>query len=246
MNQSRIVINTLVAQRAHEEGTSQLAIIKHLLPLGYRNFELRREYFNGNFAELEELAALKLKYRLVYFYSISENLFVDGHLNIELLQFIAEARLMGANYLKMTLGNFDGHNINELQRLNRLLPDSMQLNLENDQSLANAKISRLVDFFRVANENNVQIGFVNDLGNWVYTKQDEQDATRQLLPYTRYVHLKGYETDNGINTTSFVDSQLDWQKLLKQFAAHLPVALEYPATIDELKNDLNVLNNFVI
>ena len=79
---------------------------------------------------------------------------------------------MGANYLKMTLGNFDFHNINELQRLNRLLPDSMQLNLENDQSLANAKISRLVDFFRVANENNVQIGFVNDLGKWVYTKQD--------------------------------------------------------------------------
>lgn len=246
MNQSRIVLNTLISQQEHDSGVSQLAIVKHLLPLGYRNFELRREYFTMTFAELADLAALKLKYRLVYFYSIPEDLFINGHLNTQLLQFIAEARLMGASYLKMTLGDFRQDSIDELKQLNRIIPSSMQLNLENDQTVTNAAVKTLVNFFQVASENKVNIGFVNDLGNWVYTKQDEQAATKQLLPYTRYVHLKGYDICDGTRTTSFVNSQLDWQSLLTQFPSTLPVALEYPATIDKLTSDLTVLTDFTI
>lgn len=245
METSRIVLNTLVQQKEQAAGKSQKAIIRDLLPLGIHNFELRREYFQGGLDELKELVDLKLHERLVYFYSIPENLFVDHQINPSILQYIAEAKMVGANYLKMTLGDFTSAKVAQLNWLAKILPSQMELNLENDQTVANASVQTLVNFFQTAAKHGINIGFVNDLGNWVYTNQQEAQASEALLPYTRYVHLKGYEKDGGQpTTTTFVDSQLDWHKLLPQFADSLPVGLEYPASVDQLKRDLTVLKDF--
>lgn len=247
MEKSRIVLNTLIGQSAHDDGQSQVAIVKNLLPLGFTNLELRREYWNGQLDELKILAELKLKYRLTYFYSIPETLFVDGHLNHDLLQYCGEAQIMGANYLKLNLGDFQEGNVGELDWLAKILPSSMQINLENDQTTNNASVDRLSHFFKLARDRHINIGFVNDLGNWVYTNQEEAKATKQLLPYTRYVHLKGYATNGGRpRTTSFTDaaSQLDWQGLIQRFDSDLPVALEYPADLKDLKSDLQTLVTF--
>lgn len=245
MKKSRIVLNTLIEQSAHDQGKSQVAIVKDLLSLGYTNIELRREYGKNNLDELATLAALKLRYRLTYFYSIPETLFVNGHLNPQLLQFSQEARLLGASYLKLNLGDFEEENIDELSWLERILPSSVQINLENDQTIQNASVQRLSHFFQLAKSHHINIGFVNDLGNWVYTKQDEAKATQALMPYTRYVHLKGYiQKDGKPITTSFVDSQLNWQNLLQHFNADLPVALEYPSGLTALSKDLTTLENF--
>jgi sugar phosphate isomerase/epimerase len=245
MEKERIVLNTLIQQKEQQNGKSQIDIIKDLLPLGYRNFEIRREYLSNTLDELKDLADLKLKYRLVYFYSIPENLFVEHHLNPEILQFISEAQMMGANYLKMTLGDFSTNEPQELNWLNEVLPNSLQLNLENDQTDANANVNTLLNFFKVAKDLKANIGFVNDLGNWVFTSQDELNATKELLPFTRYIHLKGYQKQDGLPvTTSFIDSDLDWQELLSKFNSNLPVGIEYPASVDKLQEDLNVLKTF--
>lgn len=242
---SRLVLNTLVAQANHDQGADQAALIKALLPLGSTNFELRYEYLHFTVAELTALNQLRLTYRLTYFLSVPDELFKDGHLTTKLVGYAAQAQALGASYLKFNLGDFQVANAGELAALPRLVPANLQLNIENDQTLKNARLATLLTFFDQVQAQGANVGFVNDLGNWVYTNQDERAVTKALLPYTRYVHLKGYQKDGRqVQTTSFTSSQLAWQKLLPNFAPNIPVALEYPAPTARLKKDLMTLLNF--
>ena len=244
---NRIVLNTLIAQAAHDQGVDQITITKQLLGLGITNFELRREYLRFTLPELAALNQLRLANRLTFFLSVPADLFVDGHVTQDLLQYVAEAQALGVSYLKFNLGQFTDQSVAELPYLAKVVPDSIQLNIENDQTIQNATLAPLLNFFKVAKDNQVNIGFVNDLGNWVYTNQDEDETTKALLPYTRYVHLKGYQVEDGKpTTTSFVGSQLDWQNLLKQFDQTLPIALEYPVEEPQLTRDLTTLKDFDI
>lgn len=242
---SRLVLNTLIAQADHDHGADQAALVTALLPHGITNFELRYEYLHFTVAEMSALNQLRLTHRLTYFLSVPDELFKNGHLSTKLVEYVAQAQALGASYLKFNLGDFVDTNAAELVALKQLLPASLQLNIENDQTLKNARLTTLLTFFKQVQAHKANIGFVNDLGNWVYTNQDENAATKALLPYTRYVHLKGYQKKTSQpQTTSFTSGQLDWQALLPTFSSIIPIALEYPAPSDLLAHDLTILTKF--
>lgn len=242
---SRLVLNTLVAQTEHDQGADQATLFKALLPLGITNFELCYEYLHFTVVELTMLNQLRLAHHLTYFLSVPDELFKAGHLTTKLVEYVAQAQALGASYLKFNLGDFNVANAGELTALQRLVPAHLQLNIENDQTLKNAHLATLLTFFDQVQVQGANVGFVNDLGNWVYTTQDETASTKALLPYTRYVHLKGYQkADQQLQTTSFTSGHPNWATLLPNFAANIPIALEYPAPTDRLKSDLTTLLNF--
>lgn len=242
MKQQRLVLNTLVLQAEQAAGVSQLDLVKKLVPLTDK-IELRREYNAGTLTEISQLNTLRLQQRLVYFYSVPENLFVDGHVNPQLPLYVAEAQALGASYIKMTLGNFDQSTDFRPQDVLDWIPAGIQLNLENDQTIANTDPDTLQRFFHSFDRTNRRVGFVNDLGNWIFTKRDTLVMSKQLLPFTRFVHLKNYVLDAQGNpqTVAFNQGELDYATLLDLFPTELPVALEYPSTITALEQDLAVL-----
>lgn len=243
MNSNRLVLNTLVAQVAHDTGSNQEQLVKDLLNSGINNIELRREYGNATINELDRLSELRKRYRLTYFYSVPDNLFVNQQLNVKLLQYVAETQRLGAGYIKMTLGDYNDANSALIDELLTVIPTSIQLNIENDQTISNSDTSKLELFFKKFDRRDRKVGFVNDLGNWIFTNQDAVTATKALLSYTRFIHLKGFVLNQNENpeTVSFVQGKLDWLEILKLFPTDLPIALEYPADANMLNNDISKL-----
>lgn len=242
MDQQRLVLNTLVLQAAQQAGASQVELVQQLLPLGISRIELRREYNAGTLTELRQLSALRLQHRLVYFYSVPADLFVNGHVNPQLLQYVAEAQVLGASYIKMTLGDFEDVTDFQPQDVLDWLPTGIQLNIENDQTLANTDPAKLTAFFQSFAATTRRVGFVNDLGNWIFTQRDARAMSTQLLPFTRFVHLKNYRLKGDHpETVSFDQGELAPQSLLALFPTDLPVALEYPTSLTGLAADLKAL-----
>lgn len=164
-------------------------------------------------------------------------------MNLNILQYVSEAQRLGASYIKMNLGDFDESNDTFIDYLLTIIPSGIQLNVENDQTESNSDIEKLSLFFEKFEGRNQKVGFVNDLGNWIFTDQDAITATNRLLKYTRFVHLKGYvlDQDNKPKTVSFVDGKLNWRLLLEKFSKDLPIALEYPADDVSLQADIQTL-----
>lgn len=243
MTQPQLVLNTLVLQAEHDQGKSQLDLVKKLLVTHCHAIELRREFGDGSLAELDALNALRLQHQLFYFYSVPENLFVNQQINPQLLQIIAEAERLGASYIKMTLGDYVAGQSFDCQQLISLLPAHLHLNLENDQTQGNTEPAKLKDFFEHFSTTTTKVGFVNDLGNWIFVNRDANAATKTLLPYTRFVHLKNYVLDaqGQPATVPFDQGEIDWHAALQQFDSQLPVALEYPTTLAALQTDLQTL-----
>lgn len=245
MDKQRLVLNTLVLQAEQERGVTQPELVRQLLSLNVQQIELRREYQSGQLAELRALNDLRLRHRLVYFYSIPDDLFVDGQVNPQLIQYVAEAAAMGASYLKMTLGDFENTTDFTADQVLRWLPENMHLNIENDQTVANTDPDKLTAFFQTFTASPNKVGFVNDLGNWVFTQRDTFAMTRKLLPFTRFVHLKNYRLDahQVPQTVAFDQGELNIEELLHQFSPELPVALEYPTTLTALQHDIATLTS---
>lgn len=243
MNTNRIVLNTLISQQDQQNGTSQLKIVESLLQTGITNIELRREYNTNSINELLNLSELREKNRLTFFYSVPDNVFVNGELNLKLLQYIEESQLLGVHYLKMTLGDFDAKNFAAIDQLLSLLPSSIELNIENDQTSSNSDVNKLMSFCKMFEHSNRKVGLVNDLGNWIFTKQNVEEVSKILLPYTRFIHLKSFKLVNGKpETVSFTKGEMDWKKVIALFNSDLPIGIEYPTSISELKTDLTHLN----
>ncbi|EJO05067.1 sugar phosphate isomerase/epimerase family protein [Oenococcus oeni] len=247
MQNNQIVANTLLLQHQHNAGKTQIELAKQLTKLGIWNIEVRREYFSDDLREMEALNCAKLGKRLTLFYSVPDVIFKSGQINPKLLQYFAEASLFGASYVKLNVGEFDGYRGNLGQELGTIVPKSIQLNVENDQTKLSGSAEKIVIFLGAAKKADLNIGFVNDLGNWIFTKQDTVSSSKILLPYTRYIHLKNYTIENQqTKTVPIDDGKLDWKKLLDNFDGTLPIALEYPVdSIENLKKDIKSLEEYL-
>lgn len=246
MLQNRLVLNTLVSQSDYESGVTQPKIVDELIKTGVSNIELRREYENQTLGELQKLSQIRFSNRLTYFYSIPDDLFVNHQLNLHLLQYVAEAQLLGVSFIKMTLGDFDKPSSEIVDTLLSIIPTNIQLNIENDQSSSNSNTHKLSSFFKQFDGRSQKVGFVNDLGNWIFSGQDAEKSSQTMLAYTRFVHLKSYQldTDKHPTTVSFSKGELNWKRLLNLFDSQLPVALEYSTNTQELTKDLNTLKQY--
>ncbi|MFT8916877.1 MAG: sugar phosphate isomerase [Oenococcus sp.] len=247
MKNNQIVINTLVLQQQHDKGQTQTALVDQLVNAGIWRIELRREYFHFFLQEMEALNYAKLGKRLTLFYSVPDVLFIQGQVNPKLLQYFAEAKLFGASYVKLNVGDFASFHGDLQRELGSILPESIELNVENDQTPLSGSAENIESFLKNAKDHHVKVGFVNDLGNWVFTKQDPFTATKRLNSFTNYLHVKDYVIENGQPKTVAIDQgNLDWRALLNLTAGDLPVALEYPVeSMTQLQLDISILEKYI-
>jgi len=243
LNLNRIVLNTLVLEQGHEDGNSQAKIVTSLLTTGIKKIELRREYGDGSLNELKKLNEIRLKNQLVLFYSVPDNLFVNGRINPEFIKYVSEAKILGVSYIKMTLGDYSTSDGFKPSDLLDFLPMGINLNIENDQTKENTNSDKLIDFFDKFKNSKRRVGFVNDLGNWIFVQRDAYEETKKLAKYTRFIHIKNYvlNTNNQPETVAFDKGKLNIDKLVSELDEGLPIALEYPTNLNSLTKDLKKL-----
>lgn len=242
-----IVINTLVDVSALETGTKQSELVEKYAKLGVKAVEIRREYIKDFNTELNEIYKMAQKYGVEVFYSVPDEVFVNGQVNPKLKSYLEEGNKLGLFAIKFNTGDysdFKGDLEKELQFLN---DSKIQVNIENDQTEVSGHIKPIKTFLEAAAANNVDIKYVYDLGNWRYVKEDEFEAIKQLGQYVRYIHLKDITyADGEPQVVPLSDGEIDWHKVLDELPKGLPTALEYPVKdTEELQKGIKLVTDYV-
>lgn len=246
MNKDHIVVNTLVFQKALENGGLQHRLFSGLKQLGVRNVEVRREYIR-NEREFRSIAEAAWAHDLAVFYSVPDCLFAGGDLQSDqFVQYINEAKMMNARMMKLTRGEFRQWSDPDLSMF-REVTESYQglVTVENDQTPENGKVKALLQFFEASESAEVPIYATFDIGNCLWVGEDPLQAAAELRPFTKYVHLKDVLGKNGQPMAAYLgDGEIPWRKVLESFKPDVYAAIEYPCGDDpyeRLKKEIEKL-----
>ncbi|MCH4172691.1 MAG: sugar phosphate isomerase/epimerase [Lactobacillus sp.] len=237
MTQPTISANLLLLADKWQAGADQVSLAAELADLGFSTIEIRREYFRDIAQEIPEVAKLAADKGLTLYYSIPAELFVAGQLNPELETFMAEAKAMGIQKAKFNIGDFANFNGDLVQTLQPLLSHGIEVNIENDQTQASGRLAPVQTFLEAVQAAKLNLGYVYDLGNWPFVREDPLEAAKALSPYVRYIHVKDDLTSGADPITVPLDlGDLPWRRILDVLPKTVPVALEYPtADTDVIK-----------
>lgn len=202
--------------------------------------EIRRELFSiQEFQELPKLNQQIKRHGLVCFYSVPFHLFVDnGMLNQDLQSFLQEAKQLGAQLIKFSLGYFNKNSYGSLDDLKKILTfTDIQLVVENDQTECGV-IEPFEDFFKQINMLSIPIKMTFDTGNWLCLNTDPLDAAQRLGQYIGYIHVKAAKLiKKGKIAASPPTENDDWMLMINSY---LPGSafrgIEFPLIGDDLES----------
>lgn len=199
---------------------------------GADSVEVRGELLRDPVAELPALAGL------ASVYSSPEGLWAEGgELNAAALgRGMAAANTLGAQRLKMSIGDFSAASHGSLWGLKKALAETpIELLIENDQTVAAGSLSALRTFFDVADSAGLPLGMTFDMGNWHYVGECPLEAAKALGHRVRYVHCKGVQRlPAKWVAVPLADSVAPWRAVLRALPAEAPRAIEYPLIGDDL------------
>jgi len=156
--------------------------------------------------------------------------------NPELTSTLQRAQAFGAKWLKVSLGYFTDNS--DLQTLSRVLgKSSVQLLVENDQTLHGGRIEPFQRFFTEIEQHNLPVKMTFDIGNWHWQDQSAASAARLLGRHVGYVHCKAVtrRADGKLVAIPPAASDLHlWEQLLRHMAQGVMRAAEYPLQGDDL------------
>ncbi|GAK31795.1 sugar phosphate isomerase [Weissella oryzae SG25] len=233
MNVAQIVLNNLVFDKEHQAGENQLTMLKKALEFNISQVELRREYFFDIENEIKDIKNFTNTHGIKLFYSVPDELFINGELNTKLDMYFAEAQAMGVSVIKFNIGEFDDIRAKQLEKLAMYSKILDQMNIENNQIKSMGSISAIQKFMEIMVEHDLAIGYVYDMGNWRYVGENEMKAAQALRQYVKYIHVKdglGFASDS--KTVPLGQGEIDWPAILAILPKMLPVALEYPVNSD--------------
>ncbi|NDL64691.1 sugar phosphate isomerase/epimerase family protein [Acerihabitans arboris] len=210
-----------------------------LLPIiaqaGACGVEIRRELLTETeLTRLPELARAIAGLGLRGIYSAPEALFApDGAPNPLLPQLFAEARQLGAERLKLSLGHYSP--TADIDSLNALLAaQPVRLMVENDQTECGA-LAPISAFLRRARDARLPVGMTFDMGNWRWVDEDPQAAAAALSAFVSYIHVKvAAPADKGWRAAPPENDAQDWRRLLAGLPDDAPRAIEFPLEGDDL------------
>lgn len=211
----------------------QTSFIKLIAGSGAYGVEIRRELFSTQDPSLESMKQEMEHYQLFTVYSAPIELWKEDHqLNEhELTTIFQEGKMLGAKWIKVSLGHFQKAQSNVIQIRSFLNqhPD-IQLFIENDQTPHGGNVANLKSFFESAFEQDVPVKMTFDAGNWYYSKQDVEEALSQLSQYVHYLHLKQVDQNNGALHTVPLQRNIghSWEKVMNSLPSDLVKALEFP------------------
>lgn len=230
-----IVLNLLVFNQQFIEGKTQKELVKKGIELGFNQIEVRREYFRELESELLDVKKIAEKSTIELFYSVPEEIFVKGEINPHLTDYLLEAKEMGARHIKFNIGDFKNYQ-GKLTELKKLTEYGINVRVENDQTETSGKIAAINEFMKAVTQEEIEISYVYDLGNWRFVGEDEREAAQQLAKYVTYIHVKDVETSSGKSVATGLDQgEINWRDILDILPTDLPIAIEYPTTqMDEI------------
>uniref|UniRef100_UPI00403F477C sugar phosphate isomerase/epimerase family protein n=1 Tax=Candidatus Enterococcus willemsii TaxID=1857215 RepID=UPI00403F477C len=229
MKKDNIVLNLLVFAEKIENGALQADLLQEASDLGFEKVEIRREYFKNLSQEKHVIQQRANDLGIELFYSVPDEVFVEGKVNDCLQSYLEEAKEMGVRHIKWNIGDFQESS--SLDDLEELTNHGIQINVENDQTQGSGTIQPIYQFMEKVSEKQLSIGYVYDLGNWRFVGENEQDAVEKLGDYVRYIHVKDVCYQDGKPQAVALDKgEIEWRKILSQLPMDIPVAIEYPTT----------------
>lgn len=198
--------------------------IERIAALGADGIEVRRERLMPTASLLHQakdrIQSLHLQ---PVIYSAPADLWQEGRLNQNLSIYANEADSLGADWLKLGLGNMpDEMDTAALKR--QLLKLHCRLLLENSQlALRGGTAKSFAKFFRELPAGLAAMTF--DTGNWQTVGESTEEAYAMLKKYIAYVHIKAVEkTKNGWISCP-VQPEDDWFSCSRH---HDMAAVEFP------------------
>ncbi len=239
MNSSSQIIVSLTSFGASEvRRHGQRWFIELCKAAGADGVEVRGELLQGRDDELIELAATIRSTGLASVYSCPDMLWdVDGALNLPALdRSLSAALVLHARVLKMSIGAFGKATPNTFDVLKqRLAGQGVTLLIENDQTAPAGAIDSLQHFFRSAAENGLDLGMTFDMGNWHWVGECALQAAQAFSERVHYVHCKGVQRQPGRwVAVPLTDSSAPWRSILRAMPQHVPRAIEYPLSGEDL------------
>ncbi|MFC0903463.1 sugar phosphate isomerase/epimerase family protein [Clostridium sp. MT-14] len=230
MDKKLVVINTLVFKNYMEKGFKQEEIFEYLNELNLSNIEIRRELIRNFSTEPEMFSKLSKKFGINTYYSVPKYLFVNGQVDKKnILKYVEEAKRFNCKSLKLNLGDYRRYKGNLKEDIKDILNAKISINIENDQSIDNGTCKNIIEFLEACRKENIDIGYVYDIGNWSWVNEDEMENAKLLKDFTRHIHLKDVKkTANGLKTVLLNEGSIPWKKVLNIFPKDIPVSLEYP------------------
>ncbi|MGM3424598.1 sugar phosphate isomerase/epimerase family protein [Pseudomonas benzopyrenica] len=208
----------------------QAAWLDLIAAAGATQVEIRAELFTDT-PDFAALGAAIQAAGLGCVYSLPLELWPDAGaaFSPRLPEAIAEARLLGADTLKVSLGHYRA--AADLSALGSLLRDGgPQLLVENDQTAQGGRVEPLRAFIQAVRAAGLPIGLTFDVGNWRWQDEDPLQAARLLGPDVRYLHCKAVRRRaGGLHAVPPEAADLlAWQGLMTYFPHGLRRAIEFP------------------
>ncbi|MCY0893429.1 MAG: sugar phosphate isomerase/epimerase [Acidibacillus sp.] len=249
MKTERVVVNTLVFLEEIKKGVTQSELFAPIKDLGVRSIEIRREFIRSEI-EFAQIKGEGERLEVDRYYSVPDELFVCGEMSVPRIQeYLQEARRLGAKMVKFNLGDFRGFTDASMKALNNeLVNDSLVVTVENDQTVENGTVNKLLPFLIECADNKIPIYSTFDIGNWYWVGEDPLINAKQLAPYIQYIHLKDVLfTAVGPQAVGLGKGAVPWQRVLSLLSSQIPIALEYPCghkPIEVVSRELAVLQQF--
>lgn len=217
----------------------QSSFVKLIAEAGAYGIEIRRELLPAGDHQLDQIKSEIDRFGLFTVYSAPIECWKENcQLNKEQLNNIfQEAVVLGANWVKVSLGHFqqDKSNIVELGEFLKKQKE-IQLLVENDQTPYGGNVQHLQAFFESVVEQEVPVKMTFDAGNWYYSGQDVEEALKKLAPYVSYLHLK--QVTKTLETIPLQPvGEHSWKKVMSSFPADILKALEFPIVPKENTKD---------
>ena len=217
----------------------QASFVKLIAESGAYGIEIRRELLPAVVLPLGKIKREIDRYGLFTVYSAPIECWKEDYQFNEdqLSNIFQEAVILGAHWVKVSLGHFqqDKSNIAELGRFLAKHKD-LQLLVENDQTPHGGNVQHLQAFFESVVDQNVPVKMTFDTGNWYYSKQDVEEAVQKLAPYVSYLHLK--QVTETLETVPLErEGEHSWKQVMSSFPADIVKALEFPIVPKEKTKD---------
>jgi len=214
----------------------QGSFIEVLAAAGATHIEWREELLTVE--DPAQLAEATLTQGLQSVYSSPMELWLAGQSkpNPQLISALGRAQAFGASWLKVSLGYFTDNC--DLQALARALGESsVQLLVENDQTLHGGRIEPFQRFFAEVEQHHLPIKMTFDIGNWHWQDQSAACAARLLGRHVGYVHCKAVARRADGKQVAIPPTARDlqqWEHLLRHMAQGVMRAVEYPLQGEDL------------
>lgn len=180
------------------------------------------------------------------FYSVPEPIVKEKVPNPSLVQYMEEARMMGASRVKFNIGSLSQADDRAMEKLIQILKRyPIKVSIENDQTLENGRLQAVKEALKRSRQAEKRfVGYTMDLGNWHWQKQNPMDAFHQVKDHITVLHLKNILYKRGEPQTVLLEEgEITWKTVLFEIEKEVPVILEYPMDKNEISGQIDAVQS---